>query len=426
MIWIKYLFPVAGFFGTAIGIGLGNYKVTISIFVPILIASLLFFALRDVKLKKEGVSIFTLFILMFIPGSIFFIVDTGRWDIPIIQFSMVSLLSISIWIYFKFLDFDFEKIFNAYLKLALIASSVGVIQQLAYFADLNFVFDMRWLFFNSADLTFNGNFLRVVSVFTEPSYFSYFLIPAVYFSIASIFFKDQTLSLYQAIIIILALVLTFSSVGYLGLLAAFLFQVRFSVKRSIYLFIVLFITMFLMLYSDSFLLRISGIIDIYINGLTEKVNLSSFILGLNSILALEIFSDYPFVGIGLGGARFYTLEYLNNFIANNYALEDHILRLEGSLMLADMGNMYLKLMVESGVFGMAILMWMLFKYKLSYIESFHAKNIAKASSLFVVIFSLRSGQMIRFELIYFIILYFMIVKKYYLYHKRPTKNKELK
>ena len=110
MIWIKYLFPVAGFFGTAIGVGLGNYKVTISIFVPILIASLLFFALRDVKLKKEGVSIFTLFILMFIPGSIFFIVDTGRWDIPIIQFSMVSLLTISIWIYFKFLDFDFEKI----------------------------------------------------------------------------------------------------------------------------------------------------------------------------------------------------------------------------------------------------------------------------------------------------------------------------
>ena len=108
MIWIKYLFPVAGFFGTAIGVGLGNYKVTISIFVPILIASLLFFALRDVKLKKEGVSIFTLFILMFIPGSIFFIVDTGRWDIPIIQFSMVSLLTISIWIYFKFLDFDFD------------------------------------------------------------------------------------------------------------------------------------------------------------------------------------------------------------------------------------------------------------------------------------------------------------------------------
>jgi hypothetical protein len=260
--------------------------------------------------------------------------------------------------YFYFLrafDFKLEKIFYYYLKGAFFVSLLGIFQFISFQIGFKPGYDYTWLL-NKWGVITGGNFgIRVNSIFGEPTYLSTTLSPAFFISAYNLFSrKPFHLKRYESITILVVYFLSFSGLGFAGILAT-LVLINYGLIRYILLFIPILIVSFNFLYNNvsEFQERYDGTVEVFGTGTFTigKTHGSSIILYNNYHVATENFKGNFLFGTGLGS---------HPVAFSKFSLTKNV-KIHGfDLNSADANSMLLRLISETGLFGTSLMIFVLF------------------------------------------------------------------
>lgn len=261
-------------------------------------------------------------------------------------------LSYSFYYYvFNEVNFELENLFKWYLKGAYIAALLGLFQfvcyQIGYEGGYRF-----WGIFNKWGFAGGGLFgLRINSVFSEPTHLACVLAPAFFVSLFNLFSKENYyFSKWQSLAVIAVYILSFSGLGQAGMFLTFLFlAVSYGLVRYILILIPITIVTFNVLYNNvtDFKLRLDGLVSMFsgekfIQGTTHG---SSFILYNNYTVAVKNFQTNPLLGTGIG----------SHVVAfDKYSLAKDFKTFGFNFNGQDANSMFLRLMSETGLFGLSI------------------------------------------------------------------------
>ena len=318
------------------------------------IGYLIFIALLPNFLIKYGVNqkLILIFIILLIVGVINVIIGNNTTG----QFLKVYIgLLISYLFYYSVileLKFDISQLFKWYLKGAYIVSLLGLFQFICF--QVGFGQGYRFFgIFNKWGLVPGGNFgLRINSVFPEPTHLGAALSAAFFVALHNLIRKESYgLSKIQSVAIVAVYFLSFSGLGQIGIFLAFIFlALNFGLVRYVIILVPLVIISFNYLYNNvyEFKTRFDSTFDLFVEdkkfelGVTQG---SSFILYNNYIVAKENFKTNFLFGTGVGS---------HSTAFDRYSIAKDIKVYGFNLNSADANSMFLRLMSETGLFGLTI------------------------------------------------------------------------
>jgi hypothetical protein len=301
------------------------------------------------------------------------------------------LLSVSFYYYvMRYYDLDVVKIFRYYLKGAVIASYIGLFQIISFNTGFRPGYDFHWLF-NKWGIAFGTFGIRLNSVFSEASQCAIMLSPAAFVAIYSLFRREfGFLTLRQCMVVLLALFLTASSTGYMGILIiAFLFTINYGKFFNFFIGIILALLAGFALYNyvPEFKSRVDTSMGLWMgeNFSIENVNSSSFVLYNNYHIATENFKENFLTGTGLGS---------HEVAFDKYSLTKRADILDIKFNKADANSLFLRLMSETGLIGMIFLVVFLFR---NYVRRDPAEEndywiISNATLVIIMLYLLRQGN----------------------------------
>lgn len=302
-------------------------------------------------------------------------------------------------------NFDIEQLFKWYLKGCYIAAIIGVIQFISFHLNFKPGYDFRWVL-NKWGVIPGGNFgIRVNSIFGEPTYLGAVLSAAFFVSFYNIFRKvPYYLTRFQSIIIIVIYILSFSGLAQVGIILSLIFLASsFGFVRYIVIFIPLGILVVTFMYNNirDFRDRYDSLIDLFTHGkfVLGQTHGSSFILYNNYRVALENFKTNFLFGTGVGS---------HPIAFEKYSIAKEIKVYGFNLNSADANSMLLRLISETGLFGVGIFLVIMLK---CYVkrdvenESFHW--LISNSILIMILLNLfRQGHYFLNGFPFFVLLYY--------------------
>ena len=406
-VFMVHLLPYIAFLGTAVATIVQGQQLNLALSTMVLALLLSVTVDKIGRLPLARLAPLGWFFLATLPGTLLFAASGGPLAVPAAQYVGLALVWLVVWNLFRHLRYSPEAIFNLYLQCATVAAAVAVMQQVAYVAGIEPLYDLHWLLPGAAELDYAGPFLRVPSVFTEPSYVAAFLTPALYLSVLRLTGHSRLLGQGRSVLFIAALLCTFSTIGYIGLALCTVFALRLS-PRNLLLGAVLLAGLFAIGSSNPALTaRLTAIPNALQSDLQGDENLSALINGLNLAIATQMLEDRPISGTGLGAYRVYSLDYLESFLAGNEVLIERVNAMMEQLTLADGGSMYLRLSTELGLAGLLLMAWLVRRH-LRPADSPARADMARAALLYMIVFSIRSGQLVRFEFVFFCALFALL------------------
>lgn len=310
--------------------------------------------------------------------------------------------------------FKIEKLFRIYLKIALIVACIGLFQEFSFLIGFKKGYDYRWLIQKWGFFPATGGMLRVNSIFMEPAHFAISMAPAFFVSLSNIFKKNHfcLISKWKNIIIILTYVLTFSSIGYIAILLSlillFCHYIR-KPKHLLFFLIIIFSLVYSAYYfSQEIRMRVDDSISI-INRSKKvyKSHLSIYAIVSNTYIAYKSFIDNPLFGHGLGSHtvsydKFVRTGLSGLFWQNGYP----------QVNKEDASSLFLRLISETGLFGITFFLYFIFKYRL---KDCNDKNLQIANNAIFILFILqllRQGHYFYNGFFFFVWIYYFTYKTY--------------
>lgn len=297
-------------------------------------------------------NMFYIFLILLITGIIHVLLGNNTSG----QFFKVYIgLFLSYFFYYYVvleLDYDIEQLFKWYLKGCFIASLIGVFQFVSFIIGFKQGYNFTWIL-NKWGLITGGNFgIRINSIFAEPTHLGAVLSAAFFVSLYNLIRKDTYgLSRLQSLVIVGVYVLSFSGLGQVGIFLSFIFlAVSFGLVRYIILLIPIVIFSFNFLYNNvnEFRERLDSTLGLFVNEEAfelGKTHGSSFILYNNYKVALENFKSNFLFGTGIGS---------HPTAFDRYSIAKEIKQWGFNLNSADANSMLLRLISETGIFGVSI------------------------------------------------------------------------
>ncbi len=287
-------------------------------------------------------------------------------------------------------NFDLKRLFGYYMKSAVIIAAIGLVQLISYTVGFGPGYDYTW-FFNKWGVVPGGLGLRINSVFSEPAYYAAAMAPAFFVAIYNFTNRDTLwISRKQSGLVVVVYLLTYSSLGILGVMLTLVFLllnmgfVRYGLAIIPAL---IFGTQWAYENVPEFRDRIDGT-----NELVESQNIysyevhgSSFVLYNNSHVAWENFIRNPIFGTGLG--------------SHATAFEKYTLtNIEGAVQIdfnsQDANSLFLRLMSETGIYGLSLMLFLLFRCWVFSPRAFERENWVMSNGLviIIVIYLVRQGH----------------------------------
>jgi hypothetical protein len=409
--------------GKQIEYDLKYYIIVVFIYISIFINSYVFFkepfefyfgyliylALLPAFIARYGFNraMFFIFVVLFING----LVNTLTGNNTSAQFFKIFTgLTLSYFFYYYVViefDYDIERLFCWYLKGCYIAAVIGAIQFISF--QIGFVpgYDFRWIL-NKWGLIAGGNFgIRINSVFGEPTYLGAVLSAAFFVSVYNLLRKETYyLSKFQSILIIVIYILSFSGLGQIGIfLSLFFLAISFGLVRYIFVVIPVGLFLFSFMYNNSidFRGRYDSLVDLFFGSGKFKLGEthgSSFILYNNYTVAIENFKTNFLFGTGLG----------SHVVAfEKYSLAKEFKIFGFNLNSADANSMLLRLISETGIFGVAIFIYIIVKGYVKRDERNDTYHWIVSNSILVMILLnlFRQGHYFLNGFPFFLILYYV-------------------
>jgi hypothetical protein len=351
----------------------------------------------------------TPFQMLFIPLVVgAFEVGIGNNDIFLfVKIFGGILLSVSFYYYvMQYFDMNVERMFRLYLSWAYWCAIIGIFQFICYKAGFKPGYDYSAIL-NKGNFVVSGGVIRVSSIFPEPSQLGIMLGPAAFICAINILRrKNYVYKNYQNIIILVALYLSKSSTGYLGLFFAIVI-IGINLGYLVYLFAFLAIGFFAGygLYNtvDEFKLRVDSSTSLWVdNDLSyQNVSTSSFVLYNNAHVAWFNFKEHPLFGTGLGS---HPIAY-NKF---SYTKKEviHIKGIDSNMK--DANSMFLRIMSETGLLGVIFILGIVFKCFVGFTADENDNHWIISGALLVIIllYLLRQGNYFLNGFPFFVWLYY--------------------
>lgn len=322
------------------------------------------------------------------------------------------------------LDYKLEQLFKWYLKGAYIVSLIGVFQFVSFIIGFKPGYDFRWIL-NKWGLITGGNFgLRINSIFAEPTHLGATLSAAFFVSVYNLFVREGFyLSKKQSLIIIFVYVLSFSGLGQIGIFLSLIFlAISFGLVRYIIVAVPVAIFLFNFLYNNvsEFKTRLDSSVGLFIND--EKFELgkthgSSFILYNNFIVAKENFKTNFLLGTGVGS---------HPVAFEKYSIAKEIKVYGFNLNSQDANSMLLRLISETGLFGVGIFLFLIIKCYVPRNREIDTNHwlISNGILIMILLNLFRQGHYFLNGFPFFVFLYYFnsLAYKKYLSSELPAKQ----
>ena len=291
------------------------------------------------------------------------------------QMTGISFSAIFFYLLLKINNYDVKRIFKIYLNIAFIVAFIGIIQEVSFFLGFKPGYDYSY-FIPTWKLTYihGGGILKINSIFAEPSHFCNVMAPAFFTSLISFFKNGPRLQKrWKSLIIIGAFVFSFSAVGYAGLLFSLVLIAFNCLKLRKRLVVFAFITaVFLIFYIGNYGFRYR--VDESVTFLKgekriEETMPSVFAWYSNALITSRVFRNSPIFGYGLGSHEGSYMKYMGKVM--------DIEKIYNIYNPRDANSLFLRLLSETGILGLAIMFIFIFR--------FHIKPISdKTNYLWVI------------------------------------------
>lgn len=321
-------------------------------------------------------------------------------------------VSVSILYYYNIVNhYGIGKVIKLYCNVAFVFACYGVMQELLGLFNVSVLVEFDWLVSGMKNEKVLGLFQRCIGFCSEPSFFGMLLLPAFYFAVKRILGDKEIYSLQKAIVVIVALVCTFSSISYIGaFLAIFLvFNKKFEkykqnklifagvISGSILLIGILcflaytFIPEFNTRINDTFL-ALSNVKNL------NRVNLSSYALISNLHISINMLLKTFGLGVGWGS-------YGVNYERFSSSLDNSSWMY--GINSEDANSMTFRLIGEIGVFSLIVFLYLL---KIRKKTPKQNEDISNAMLVVLAIKFIRLGSYVFGGVIFFFCVYFLCAK----------------
>ena len=306
-------------------------------------------------------------------------------------------------------DFDIKELYRLYMKSAYIVTLIGLFQLVSYFVGFKPGYNFMWAF-NKWNPTYGGLGIRMSSIFSEPAYYAATISPAFFTSVYNLFQRNPLfISKFQSIVIVLIYPMSFSSLGILSIfLTIILLLINLGTIRYAMIFLPLLAVVISYSYKNvpEFRDRWDGTIEIYTtdNIYDYDIHGSSFVLYNNSHVAWENFKEHPIFGSGLGG---------HPIAFDKYSLT----QIEGAVQIdfnkMDANSMFLRLLSETGLYGLTVMMLLLFGSCILKSNAIDDTTwvISNSLAIIILIYLIRQGHYFINGFPLFLWLYFYLSKQ---------------
>lgn len=323
--------------------------------VEIYVGYLVILLLLPVYMIRFGLQTKFWYFFLFFVGTGFFNIalgnNTGDQFIKILAGLMISYLFYH-YVMQRF-EFDVQLLFKAYMMGAVLVSIIGLAQFISFIVGFRAGYDFTWTgIFNKWGATTGGNLgLRVNSIFGEPSTFAAVLAPAMFVAMNNLVTAGTYLiKRWQSILILVVYVLTFSSLGYIGLFVAILLlMINYGFARFILLFVPLLVIAFIVLYNnvEDFRYRWDSTLYLFETGEVDirTEHGSAIVFYNNYVVAMENFQTNFLFGTGLGS---------HPVAFEKYSITKNIETFGFSNNSSDANSMLLRIISEIGSIGVII------------------------------------------------------------------------
>ncbi len=359
-------------------------------------------------------------VLLFLPAVIsgFVYVRLGQNNPQIFLKILIGFFSSVLFYRYVIQSFDFnvDKLYKLYLRGAVIVSVIGLFQVFSFLVGFEPGYNYLWIL-NKWGYSYGGAGIRLNSIFSEPAYFAGVIGPAFFVSVHNLFAKTKYyLKRWENLVIIAAYVLTFSSLGIISVfITGLLLLINYGFIRYAAVFGPLIIVGYFYAYNNipEFQSRIDGTFEVFSGDSQTAEDLnqihgSSFVLYNNFHIALENFRSNPIFGTGLGS---------HQIAFDRYTLTKMAGVIEINFNKADANSMFLRLMSETGLYGVLFILYFVFSNVVFRNKSANDTNWLLSNSLLVIIivYLLRQGH-------YFINGFPLFLWMYYYLRKQNTKQ----
>ena len=330
------------------------------------------------------------------------------------QFFLITFQLVYAYALINSYKYDFKRITKDYLSIVYLACWIAVAQFILMAIGYPKLADLSYLGFNM------GNFStadRIPSWFEEPSFLAYAIIPAVFIALSRFFRLHNFMSIKNALLVIIVLVLSKSSVGLLGILLSLIVIVFTKypiIKRPLYLTVIIIIipiTSYFIYTIPAVKFRVDDTFALFAKDNVSKsdinkTNLSTYALFSNYRVTKEAFSHNPILGTGIGSYETNYDLYINKVIPKTRTREKY------PLNKMDANSLLMRLLVEGGLLSVVCLIVFSFKNRLSF--SFINPNQrifwAFNNGIFVLIILrlLRQGHYTSLGFVMFIVLFYLL------------------
>ncbi len=298
---------------------------------------------------------FQIILLPFFVGVFQVMMGNNEWFLFLKIFSGVLLSTIFYYYVVQYYDIDVEKMFSLYLKWAYWSAIIGIIQYISFKIHFKPGYDYGWIFNKWSAVAGEGALIRINSIYMEPAQLGIMLGPAAFVAILNIFRKQNfEYKNYQNYIILIAIYLSKSSTGYIGLFFVILIiGLNLGYISYLALFLVVGVLAGIGLYNtvDEVKSRVDAATALWVhqNYKIENLNTSSFVQYNNAHVAFENFKEHPLFGTGMGS-------HLVAYEKYSYTRTGEISFKGTDLNSTDANSLFLRLVSETGLMGVLFFM----------------------------------------------------------------------
>ncbi len=322
----------------------------------------------------------------------------------------ILITGIAYYLLIKVNNCEIEKLFKIYIKLAVIVAGIGIFQEVSFLIGFKSGYDYSNIIKMWGFTPTEFGMLRVNSIFMEPSHFAISMVPAFFVSIISISRKNylNLNSQWGSVIIIVSYILTFSVFAYVAIFISILF-IFFNVnnfKKLLLPLIILPIFVFITYNIPDIKMRVDDTIGIGTGSIKpSKAHLSSYSIISNAFISYKSFIDNPLFGRGLGSHPMSYDEFIGSGVSIGVGLEDATI-----VNKDDAGSLFLRLVSETGLFGIIVVLYFLFGFRLKMSDKNELQIINNAIFILFILQLFKQGHYFYNGLFFFIWVYYFAYK----------------
>jgi hypothetical protein len=330
--WIYYS-TIAMVFGAAFYVKIGTFA--LQSFYVLMLVNLWLMLLMKKLWAPKGLVVFFGFLLC--SGAIGIFRNTDTFARIAKEFTGVGICSFYSCCFFRTIDFELEKAFRLYAKMAFWVQIIGItLYPFQYFL---------------IDRT------RYHGIMGESSFIAYLGLPALYYY-ADCWQKKREHGI-EILILLLAFVLAQSSTGFIGLgFGIFIFMLRF--RRAIVIVPFILCSFFVVVYSlsDGFKERATDTYDVFTSPDVTGTNLSTYVLYTNFYVMTQALKEHPILGNGFNSHGESFTRYIGSIETFGFEGTEY-----AEYNSEDACSLGIRVASDFGLLGIFLMFWFIWRFR---------------------------------------------------------------